>query len=141
MKAACVILLLFLLGCSSDFEIMQDYHSVPVVYAVINPYDSIHYVRVQKTFKIHEKEDFAALNDGSFQYKNVDVYLYGELDDSVHWVRQFQAITVDKEEGLFDIENYQIYQLQEYLPIMNRNTDSLILEVIIHDKDIRMNTG
>ena len=146
MRVFYFIVLIFILGCSSDLEIMQDYSNVPVVYAVINPYDSVNYVRVEKTFKIHKKEDFFTLNNDSLQYNNVEVFLHGKAGDSIIWTEQFNETRVDKEEGLFKVEDFKIFQLNHRLPIKLSeesryyygapDIDSLILEVKIHDLDL-----
>lgn len=146
MKIFFAFLLVLLVGCSSDLDIMQDYPSVPVVYAVINPYDSVHYVRVGKTFKIHKKEDFLTLNNDSLQYDNVEVFLYGKVGDSITWVQQFNETRMDKEDGFFKVDDFQVFQLDNHLPIKwsgqdryyygKPDIDSLILEVRIHDMNL-----
>jgi len=84
MKAPSILyIFLVFVGCSSDLDIMQDYPTIPVVYAAINPYDSVHYVRVQKTFSIYQKDDISSLNSDSLQFEYVDVSLIGKADDSI----------------------------------------------------------
>ena len=53
MKSFMIIGLLVLIGCSRDLEIIDDSLPVPVIYSIIDPYDSVNYVRVGKTFKIY----------------------------------------------------------------------------------------
>ncbi len=143
MKALYIFLLAFVIGCSSDLDIIYDQPTVPVVYALINPYDTMHYVRVQKTFVINTKDDWSYLNSDSLHFDDVEVFLYGKTGDSIKWVEQFTKTSVVKDDGFFPAGNYKIFQLDHPLPIKLSNpsrayyghpdTDSLILEVRIHD--------
>ncbi len=138
--------LLLVSGCSSDLEIMENHPAVPVIYAVINAYDSVHYVRVEKTFLIHQKEDWATLNPDSLQFHKVEVYLYGKAGQAVKWIEPFVETTVSKEEGFFPTGNYQVFKLNHRLPIHLSNPgrdyrgapdiDSLILEVRIPELNL-----
>ncbi len=146
MKYNGIFLLCFTIGCSSDLEINSGHPSVPVVYSIINPYDTVHYVRVQKTFIINKKEDWATLNPDSLQFRDVDVFLYGKAGDSINWAEQFSETTIIKDEGFFPDGNYQAFILNHRLPIVlskpdryyygTPDIDSLILEVRIHDIDV-----
>jgi hypothetical protein len=42
--------LLLLGGCKNDLDLLDDYHSALVVYGVLDPADTVHYVRVTKIF-------------------------------------------------------------------------------------------
>jgi hypothetical protein len=138
MKWSFPILLIFLLGCSSDLDIIYKQEPVPVIYAAINPYDSVHYVRVQKTFVMHTKADWENLNADSMQFHDVEVHLYGKKGDVIQWSRQLTEITVNKYDGLFPSEGVQAFKLDGRLPINNADprNDSLVLEVNIHDLNI-----
>lgn len=41
---------LFLAACSNDFEVTAPWKDIPVVYAILSPQDSAHYIRVEKAF-------------------------------------------------------------------------------------------
>jgi hypothetical protein len=139
-------LLVIVCGCTTDLEINNGHPTVPVVYAIINPYDTIHYVRVQKTFIINRKEDWIVLNPDSLQFRNVEVFLIGKMGDSVKWTEQFTETTVLKDTGFFPQGNYQGFILNHRLPInaskpeagidARPDIDSLVLEVRVHDLDL-----
>lgn len=61
-------------SCSEDFEVAAPYKQVTVVYAMLNPKDTAHYVRVQKVFVDEKKSaiDMAKISDSSF-YKEGDI--------------------------------------------------------------------
>ncbi len=54
MRTFCIsILVSFILlfgGCKNDIELLDNYHSALVCYGLLNPADSVHYVRVSKVF-------------------------------------------------------------------------------------------
>ncbi len=146
MKASIFFLLIIVFGCSSDLDIIYDHPTVPVVYAIINSLDTVHYVKVQKTFIINTNNDWSNLSSDSMEFDDVEVFLYGKTGDSLKWVEQFTETTVAKDDGFFPSGNYQIYMLNKPLPIKLSNPnrgyygspdiDSLILEVRIHDMDL-----
>ncbi len=43
-------LLLLAQSCSNDFDLTADWKEVPIVYAILSPADTAHYVRVEKAF-------------------------------------------------------------------------------------------
>lgn len=49
MKRHYAFLLVFITGCSSDLDIKENHSPVPVVYAAIDPYDTVHYVSAEWT--------------------------------------------------------------------------------------------
>ena len=114
-----------------------------MIYSVIDPLDTIHYVRVQKTFVINQKEDWPKLNTDSLQYKDVEVFLYGQSEDVIIWKEQFIESECGKNDGFFPPGDYQYFVIDHKLPINYINpdrayygypdTDSLILEVTIND--------
>ena len=146
MKKLTILLLLVLSSCSSDLDIMQNYPNKPIVYAVINPYDSIHTVRVQKTFKINHKEDFSTLNADSLHYDDVEVILSGISKNDILWSVSFMETAGTRERGFFPENDFKYFVYKGMLPIevSPRSTyhggfpdiDSLQLSVKIHDLNI-----
>lgn len=147
-RSAAGLVLIFVLfsSCASDLDIMKKGQPVPVVYAMINPYDTVHYVRVQKTFKINVQEDWLTLNPDSLQFEDVEVNLYGKVGDSVKWAEHFVEVKAEKEEGFFPSGDYRVFMLDHKLPITITgetrkeagipDLDSLVLEVQIADLDL-----
>jgi hypothetical protein len=135
--------LLIIASCSSDLDINSGHPAVPVIWCAMNPYDSVQYVRVQKTFIINTKKDWANLNPDSLQYLSVEVILNGKKGDSVIWSEHFTQTTTSRDSGFFPQGVYQVFKLDHPLPIKRTppdrqtwgypDTDSLVLEVRIHD--------
>jgi hypothetical protein len=121
----------------------------PVIYSIINPYDTVHYVRVQKTFKINVKEDWSTLNSDSMQFHEAEVYIHGKDGDQIPWTVQLYPTAMEKEDGFFPTTGYTVYKLDHPLPITRSepigdqdfgipDIDSLILEVKV--PDLNLNT-
>lgn len=121
---------------------MQGHPPVPVVYGIIYPYDSIHFVRVQKTFDINSKSELMSLDNESMRYEDVEVFMYGKVGDSLVWKEQFFETQLVRDDGFFPSEGFQSFCLDHPLPINTRgeagvpDIDSLVLEVIVNDQGI-----
>jgi hypothetical protein len=130
---------------------MEEHEPVPVIWAILDPYDSVQYVRVQRTFLIREKEDWETLNRDSLEFNDVEVFLYGSLDGQIKWREQFIKTTRSKEDGFFPSGDYQVFMIDHPLPIEVTHAreffggvpdiDSLYLEVWIHDIDRVIEAG
>lgn len=135
------------MGCSTDLDILEPKQPVAVIYSFINPYDSIHFVRVQKTFLISEKSDIKNINNDSLLFKSVLVSLQGKKGDSILWTEDFREFPVIKDTGFFPSGPYSVYGLFKKLKIKLGepigslqiripDIDSLILIVRINDLGI-----
>ncbi len=146
MRKLTILLLIILSSCSSDLDIMQDYPNKPIVYAAINPYDSVYTVRVQKTFKIYHKEDFGTLNADSLHYNDVEVSLSGISKNEITWTVSFKETIGSRESGFFPENDFKYFVYHGKLPINLSaisdyhggfpDIDSLQLSVKIHDLNI-----
>lgn len=146
MKNIRIVILLIIAGCSSDLEIVDQHEPVPVIYAQIDPYDSMNFIRVAKTFKIKHQEDWGLLNTDSLEFKTAEVYLHGKKGDQITWTEQFTETTGIKEDGFFPSGKYQVYKLDHRLPIVIHGVthkepgmpdiDSLIVEVRIPELNL-----
>jgi hypothetical protein len=91
-------------SCDTDFDVIADYKEVAIVYGLLNPNDSIHYLRINKAFLGPGNAlEYAKVADSSSYGGNLDVYLLArnsskQLVDSI----AFDTITIsNKEEGVF----------------------------------------
>jgi hypothetical protein len=128
-------------SCSTDLDVWDEQATMPVVYALINPLDTVHYVRVQRSFIIRKKEDWQKLPPDSLYFNDVEVFLYGRKNGENMWVRQFQESIEPKEDGFFPTAGHRAFRLDSLLPIYYRDgkfpdIDSLMLEVWIRDMDL-----
>lgn len=141
-----VILSLGFWCCNSEVDILtDDYQTIPVIIALINPWDSVHSVRVQRSFLIRDKEGAKLQDSDSLFFEQVDVRLSGLVGDQEIFSYNFLKTALDKDTGIFTGVNHHIYQLTQKLPINvsgqstyssgRPDIDFLALEVYIYDLD------
>lgn len=54
---------LFLSACANDFDVTAPWKEIPVVYGILSPQDSAHYIRVEKAFVDPEKSALEIARD------------------------------------------------------------------------------
>lgn len=84
---------LFVAACSNDFEVTAPWKEVPVVYALISPDDTAHYVRVEKAFLDPDKSalEIAKIADSIYYPENaITVFLERDSDK-----KRFQMTRVE----------------------------------------------
>jgi len=109
MKMKNVILALFILSgltissCDNDIELNAPYKEIGVIYGLINPSDSIHYVRIQKAYLgAGNALTMAQVADSIYYPDILDVQMVRIKDGSV--LGSFpltRFIGADKQEGIF----------------------------------------
>lgn len=148
MKRSMIAVLLILAGCTTKVEVFDEQPTVPVIWALFNPYDTVQYVRVQRTFIIRDKKDWDTFSQDSLQFRDVEVFLHGRKNGETKWTEQFFETDMVKDDGFFPTENYRIFKLDHPLKInltydgtFHPDLDSLILEVRIHDLNLTTRAG
>lgn len=109
----CVALLGFMLllgSCSTDFDVNAPYDNMPVVYGLLNQNDTIHYIKINKTYLGEGNALVAATIPDSSIYQNltaeVEEWLLGSYQ------RTFQlrdTLLMDREPGTFYSPEHLIY--------------------------------
>ena len=128
-------------SCSTDLDVWDEQSSKPIIYALINPQDTVHYVRVQRTFMARSQEEWLSFNTDSLYFNDVEVYLFGRKKGESKWVRQFSETIEQKEDGFFPTESHRVFRLDSMLPVQYKDgvfpdVDSLKLEVWVRDLDL-----
>jgi len=84
-------------GCSEDFEVAAPYKDVTVVYGILDPLDTAHYIRIQKAFLDENKSaiDMSKVPDSSY-YESLTVTMK-EFSDArgAAYVRSVPLSAVD----------------------------------------------
>lgn len=141
---------LSLIGCTSDIDMLTDKSkTVPVVFALINPWDSVHSIRVQRSFLIRDKEGAKLQDSDSLYFEKVDIRMAGLVDGVERFGYDFEKTFVDKDSGDFTGEGHHVYQLKQKLPIELIGGDELnpgrpdihflAFTIYIHDLDTLIN--
>ena len=69
---------LLLSACSNDFEVTAPWKDIPVVYAILSPQDTAHYIRIEKAFIDPDKSalEIARIPDSLYYPENaISVFL------------------------------------------------------------------
>lgn len=103
-------------ACETGIDIIHESESIPVVYCLLDPDDSIHYVRVQKTFTGAENALYMAKIPDSIYYSEAIVKLES-------WENNYKIQTIFlkpttekiKDKGIFASNKHIIYKTTEKL--------------------------
>lgn len=136
---------LFVSSCETDIDVNAEYKDIPVVYGLINPLDTNHYIKINKAF-IGEGNayDLAAI-ESNFNYdpNELDVVIE-EITPNGDLVNTFLPDTttsITKDEGIFDNSKNILYKFTttfDYTgaPSSRLNTFKLSIYNKTEDKEI-----
>lgn len=107
--------LITLNSCETDFSLNGDYKRIPVVFGLLDQSDSIHYIKITRTFLGDgNNNEFAQIPDSSY-FDAVDAQII-EFDNNVETGRVWQltdTIIPNKESGTFYAPNQKVYMFIE----------------------------
>jgi len=94
------------MSCDKDVELLADYEDIPIVYGLINPVDSISYLRIEKAFLTNgDIFEAAAIADSNLYPYELDVRLYSDnISISFH-----DTLIHNKEGGIFYAPDMTVY--------------------------------
>lgn len=136
-----LLLAFLIISCEKEVNINAEYKETCIVYGLINPNDSVSYIRIEKAF-LSDGDIFQAAqiaDSNIFPYK-LDVKIINGAQTI-----SFDTITLNhKEDGIFYAPRMQLYYAltkdllnttdSTYLEIMNPKTKTLITsKTILHD--------
>ena len=119
-----IIVLLIFSACNKDIKLLNDYKDTTIIYGLINPNDSISYIRIEKAFFTEGDifEPTQIQDSNQFTYK-LDVIL-----KQGNKTITFDTITIfNKEDGIFYAPKMLMYYAVTK-DLLN-TTDSLYLEI------------
>jgi len=109
-KLYSIFLLLILpfiwVSCDKEVELLDDYQDITIVYGLINPSDSISYIRIEKAF-LSDGDIYQAaqIPDSNLYPYKLNVRIYSENTNII-----FDTMTVyNKQEGIFYAPKMQVY--------------------------------
>ncbi|MCC7331113.1 MAG: hypothetical protein IT232_00770 [Flavobacteriales bacterium] len=136
---------LFLTSCETEIDVNAEYKDVAIVYGLLNPNDSVHYIKVTKAFSGSGNANDMAANAESFNYPagELDVKI-DEYNSSDVFVKSFTLSRtvneVPKDNGIFSSNTNVLYKFVE--PNLKKD---YIYKLNIHntklDKDITSETN
>jgi len=113
-------------SCSNDFDLTEDKKDIPVVYGLINPQDTAHYIRIERAFI---DESVSALEiaqrPDSLYYEDITASIVDlETSDRYTLTRvDGNAEGYIRDQGVFAQAPNYLYKLHsnEFLPVNNRS--------------------
>jgi len=116
LKNICLGLALIFLGaaCSNDFELVEEWKDIPVVYGFLSKQDTInHFIRIEKAFLDPETSAFViAQNVDSLYYDNIAVQLERVSTGDIFNLERVDGrdFGINREEGIFANEPNYLYR-------------------------------
>ncbi len=117
------ILLIFNNSCNTKIDVNADYQDITVVYGLINPADSVHYIKINKAFlKDNVNANTLAADANNFNYPDGDLEVTIEEWNGSNLVKSFSTVTntlfrtvneIPKDAGVFDNSNNVLYKFIE----------------------------
>jgi len=106
-----VISLLFLSSCETKINLNTDYETTPIVFGLLDHADSIHYIKITKTFLGNGNNyEYAQIPDSSY-FRNVNAKIIELFDGEVtgrEWILK-DSIIKTKAAGIFYNEEQKVY--------------------------------
>lgn len=101
-------------SCKSDVDIAGNYKETTVVYGLLNQYDTVQYVRIQKAFLVNDNVlDYTKVPDSSY-YKPADLNVVIEKlnpnNNNIEQTITMTPTTMPKDSGIFAGGNHIIYK-------------------------------
>jgi len=123
-------------SCSNDFDLIDTWKDIPVVYALLSPQDTAHYIRLEKAFLDENTSAFetAQIAD-SIYYPDAVVSLVRKSNDQEYFLTRVDGNLegYQRDEGIFADDPNYLYKLK-----LNGITDSLRLG---ENYELRINRG
>lgn len=94
-------LLLVLVSCSEELDIITGAKPVPVVYCIMNPKDSVYKVLLSKTFAGNQSTLLMAQDTSYIYYRDAQVSMEGWGSGYMIWKTDFHPTSATRDSGLF----------------------------------------
>lgn len=105
-----IITIILLSACGNDLTIQAPYNDIPVVYSILNQNDSVHYVRLEKSFAGEMNAfDMAAIPD-SIYYPDAEVKIEKWRDGEFREEIIFNEVdTISRDSGIFAYKTNRVF--------------------------------
>lgn len=107
------------IGCENEVNVAADWEETAIVYAALNPTDSVNYVRIQHTYLDQKESAFAFVDEqDSLYYDKLEVYI-DEYREGI-FSKRIDLVKVDgndeglpKDSGLFYSGTNTLYKISD----------------------------
>jgi len=146
-KSLAYILLVCVIAvsCKTDIDISADWENIPVVYSILDPSDTIHYVRITRVFSGNESAYVMAMQPDSLVYKDtldVKIKVKDEYNNLIKTI-VFNRTDIEKDSVnssgnvVFSTQKHHVYFSKQTLP----NESNLIYELNVKLPDGKVVTS
>jgi len=126
------------IACESDVDIIYEAENIPIVYCLLNRYDSAHYVRLEKTFSGSKNAYNMARIPDSIYYANAQVRLdLWSGDFKYNSINLEPVYDIIKNKGIFASNNHLIYKTSDSITGTNI---SLVIELPEENRTVYAST-
>ena len=133
-----LISLLIFTGCETEFSVIAPWEDITVVYGLVNPNDSIHYIKINKAFLGKaDANSMAQIRDSSeYNPSELEVKVVEIKDGAWKEVYELSAITdTNKPSGIFYAPEHTIYTFFAN-SLDTDNELALIIENTVTNKEV-----
>jgi hypothetical protein len=128
-------------SCSTDFDVIGEYEETTIVYGMLDQSESLHFIKINKSFLGPGNAfDYAAIRDSS-EYENVDGKVE-EWKDGVMTGREWillDTVLTDREDGTFYGPEQTMYYFNE--PLLDTGAEyRLVLDINEGQKEVTAST-
>lgn len=100
----------FFTSCKNDVEINAPHKTLPYVFGLMNPYDSVHYIRIQRSFLGDQDPTSYSRNPDSIYFKKVDAVIEEIVSDKVLNTYPLTEVVISsKNSGMFSNPDLKVY--------------------------------
>lgn len=110
---AAAAFIFFATGCTTDFDVTADWKQINIVYGLLEPYDSVQYIRITKAFLNENTSalDVAAIPDSSYHQDSLHVVLQPIQNGNVLGnIELYKTELQNKEPGDFSYPSHILYR-------------------------------
>ncbi len=132
-----IAILMLVLSCKTDIDISGEWENIPVVYSIIDPADTIHYIRINRVFSGNESGFSMAMQPDSLIYSDtldVKIRITDSNNNEIKTVT-FKRTELDKDsvnnsgEEVFSTKKHHVYYSKESMPYDNGITYHLFIKL------------
>ncbi len=134
-------------SCENELDIYAENEESMVVFGLINPKDTVHYIKVQKSFQEEGNEVQAALDPSIIYYDDNEITVYVDEYEGTSKTDSFEFSPVwlsNRDSGAFAHPNNKVYKYVTPNPgaelVSEFSTKSYKLRVVKHDDDTKVNS-
>ena len=124
----------FLLSCESDIDVTAEWKDITIVYGLLNPNDSVHYLKINKAFLGDGNAiEYAKESDSMSYFGNLEVNLTEIYSNGATRTLQFDTVTLQKNPGVF-ADKQIFYKSAFKMPVLLDDDRTVTYKLLVRNK-------